>query len=362
MSREVPHIAVVGAGVFGATAALELRNAGYAVTLFESRQSIFEGASARNLFRLHRGFHYPRDHATAAQASEGFQSFVARYPESVRYLGPHYYAIARQDSLTSSDEFLLHCENIGLSALPVPVPRFLSRQVGTCFQVFEPYFDPERLKAAVQAQIQESGVELVVGSRIPPDEIRRGHDVVVVAAYSATNAVLVESGCEPVLLQYELCEVPVLQTPNLNRCSTVVLDGSFVSIAPYGDNRHLLYDVDESVLCRRIAERQPEFANFVGHLGGATLTHSAPSTQWKSIRQAASRFIGRLEDAGYLGSQFAVRVVPPGSEATDCRQTEVRWAAHDVLVVLSGKISVCVDAAERVAAEVSTRTGFSRFG
>ena len=56
--------AVVGAGIYGITAATKLRTAGYIVDLYDSESEILKKASGINQYRIHRGYHYPRSPET----------------------------------------------------------------------------------------------------------------------------------------------------------------------------------------------------------------------------------------------------------------------------------------------------------
>jgi len=66
-----PTARVLGAGIYGCMAALELAAAGFSVDLFERRQDILLGATQANQGRLHLGYHYPRSPATVAQPLSG---------------------------------------------------------------------------------------------------------------------------------------------------------------------------------------------------------------------------------------------------------------------------------------------------
>ncbi|MFN3453891.1 MAG: FAD-dependent oxidoreductase, partial [Pseudobdellovibrio sp.] len=58
-------VAIIGGGIFGATAAYILAKEGFKVTLFEKESELFGGASLFNHNRHHFGFHYPRIVQTA---------------------------------------------------------------------------------------------------------------------------------------------------------------------------------------------------------------------------------------------------------------------------------------------------------
>ena len=55
------RIAVVGGGIFGVSAAVKLARAGHQADLFEKQRDILCAASGINQYRIHRGYHYPRN-------------------------------------------------------------------------------------------------------------------------------------------------------------------------------------------------------------------------------------------------------------------------------------------------------------
>ena len=76
-------VAVIGAGAFGVTIAIELANKGHSILLFEKDGEILMGATAKSQNRLHLGLHYPRDLETAIQSKLGFIKFSKRYPTPI---------------------------------------------------------------------------------------------------------------------------------------------------------------------------------------------------------------------------------------------------------------------------------------
>ena len=99
-------VAVVGCGIFGAMTALRLAQKGASVTLFESRDDAFRGASFNNQNRLHLGFHYPRDDETARQCIRGFQRFRDEFSASIFEGFSNAYFIASQGSFVTPEEYI----------------------------------------------------------------------------------------------------------------------------------------------------------------------------------------------------------------------------------------------------------------
>jgi glycine/D-amino acid oxidase-like deaminating enzyme len=338
--------AVIGAGIFGVTAALELAAAGIDVTLYEQRDGILTGATANNVFRVHEGYHYPRDLRTARQCRDGYKSFMFGFAEATAAVtGPgsvSHYAIAAQGSLTSAGQFTRHCSQLGLTLRPADLPVLVPGSVQACFEADEFYYDPAVLRQCAHERLAAAGVRTELGCTAAPEAIAREHDIVVVTAYAGLNEVLAGLGCPPAELQYELCEVAVADAPAVTRLSLVVMDGPFVSIAPYRDGLHLLYDVVHSVHARATGHARPDWRP-----GG---------TRFAAMLASARRF-AELGGVRHAGSLYATRVVLPGMDATDGRPAKVWWAGPRVLAVLSGKVSVSADTAKAVAAQVTAKLG-----
>ena len=347
-------VGVIGGGIFGVSAALELSSLGIAVTLYEKRSDILDGATARNMFRLHRGYHYPRDADTASQARDGFRSFWRAFGDAVVGHVSHYYAIASAGSRTTVEQFRTHCDQLGLRVRTIPLPYVAVDQIEECFEVEEYYFDVSRLKRIARERLLASHVRMRLGHSGSSDEVSRAHDYVVVAAYGSINQVLQELGCPRIQLQYEVCEVPIIHAPSLRDCSIVVMDGPFVSIAPYRGGLHLLYDVVHSVHARVIGYRGDGWPAFARHLDGPPMA-SPLRTRFEPILASGRRFLTPLNDVAHIGSLFAERVVLPGVSESDKRPTLVQWVSPNVISILSGKVSVAVDAGRTVAMAIAAR-------
>jgi hypothetical protein len=165
---------------------------------------------------------------------------------------------------------------------------------------------------------------------------------VINATYSQFNRFLEWLGFQRRVLQYELCEVPIIKLPHgTPRTGVTVMDGPFCSILPMGDSddRYLLYHVEQSVLDRKIGyhyEIEP-----------------CVESNWESIRKESSEFIPIVRQSELLSSIFAVRIVSPETEIDDARKTEIISHGEGCWSVLSAKIVTAVTAAKRLAAELS---------
>jgi len=114
MKEYRPSIAVVGGGWYGSHIALVLKERGFIVTLFERGSRLFEGASGKNQFRLHAGFHYPRSFRTRSQIQSGLKEFNARLPQFVKKLDKCIYCISNSSSFLDFGTFtsIFDAENV----------------------------------------------------------------------------------------------------------------------------------------------------------------------------------------------------------------------------------------------------------
>jgi FAD dependent oxidoreductase len=331
------RVAVVGAGVYGATIAVELARAGHRIDLYERHRDLLHGATRAQQARLHLGYHYPRSLATALACKQDAARFQARFPLAVNRRNGHYYAIADRGSLTSPDAYLAFCEELDAGAKVVAAPSWLDG-VSACVRVPEALVNVVALREQLRGELRHAGVGWHRDADTDPD--RLGHDLVVMATYGRGW---------PGPLQWEVCEVARLRGtwPYAFR-SVVILDGPFCSLDPLpGRPGHLLYHVDESVHAAQVGDA-PKIPGRLAHLLDAGVVHTNQS-RWREMAATARRFFPRLGgEVAYDGSLFTVRAVLPSSDATDTRPTVIRRDGR-LLWVLAGKIDGAPAAAERVA-------------
>lgn len=332
------RVAIVGAGVFGCTTAVDLARAGARVDLFDARADILDGATARCQARLHRGYHYPRSDATALAAQAGFDEFADRFPAAVRSF-THHYVIAPGSRTTAAD-YLAFCDRLGLPYTVVDQHPAV-HTADLVVRVPEAMVGVNGLRRLLRRDLAAAGVTLHLNT---PVATLTGYDRTVWATYG-------QPWTEP--LRYEVCEVALIELGRYGRDSFVVLDGDYVSLDPYG-RVHALYDVKHSVHAANVGDRPelaPEYASLIARgRVGTSLSH-APD-----MLASAGRFLRGLDPHGrgvsiYHGSLWTVRAVLPDVDDTDERPTLVDTSGIDVRI-LSGKICTAPAAARAVTAAV----------
>lgn len=312
-------VVVIGGGLFGCCAALELDRAGHDVTLYEARSDIMCLASRVNHARLHIGYHYPRSPETARQSIEGLLSFFMEFKDFIRTGFPNYYAIAAEGSQVTVDEYRAFCADVGISLLPAwPDAECLCRdRLAACFLVREPVFDWRELAVHICRRLHS---RVCVKYCLQPTltDIDDA-DFTINCTYARVNEIQNLLGLPEIPLCYEKCSIPVFEWAH-EPIGLTVMDGPFCTVMPYGywQNHFLLYHVEQSVQ------------------GSHAIYES--SAAWLPFLPAVSR-------SYYL---YTTRVVKENPD--DARLTEIyRWPQRpNYLAVLSGKLTTAVRCAVQV--------------
>lgn len=350
-------VAVIGAGIFGATAAIKLAEAGFQADLFEKESDILQAASGINQYRLHRGYHYPRSEGTIEALRLSQKSFLAEYGEAVLTGNEHYYCIAKEKSKTSADQFLAICKKWGLPYKEVTLKSVNPAAVSLTLRVDEALIDPEKLRSIVRRNIKSAGVNLLLNTLATPALIKP-YDLVINCTYANLNWIDDNS---TQLYQFEVCEKPVLKLPAIFRNqSIVVLDGPFMCIDPLGDTGlHVMGNVVHAIHATNTGLK-PIIPDSIAPLLNKGIVKNPPITKIKSFIESATYFMPEVKAAEHIGSMFTVRTVLPNVDSTDERPTIVRKVNERLISIFSGKIGNCVQAAEEVVRLAKTAPRSSR--
>ncbi len=335
-------VAVAGAGIYGASIAIDLAERGCAVTLYDPL-GIMEAASAINQYRVHRGYHYPRSPETIREVLAARGTFIAAFREAICTGNDHYYAMPHEGSRLDPDAF----EEI-MSAHGLPLERcrpgwmdfgYLAR----CWRVEEEIYDPDLLRSLILARLAAARVNFV-NSRIGADAAAE-FDHVVYATYggSGSHAHLFPA------VRFQVAEKVLIELPeSLRRRAVVVIDGPFTAFDPYGGGKYSLFGS-----ARHTNHWETTAADFSvpapyrDVLNGRDFA-PVPFTRFDAMRADATLAIPGAAQARYIGSRFTIRVVED-DRATDQRILHIARTAANVIHVFSGKVVSAVTAARRVS-------------
>lgn len=340
-----PSIAVIGAGIFGITAALELASAGLNVTLYEEQEEILTKASNINQYRIHRGYHYPRSKETAISSKHGGDAFIEKY-KCTSPSCKHYYAIASSQTLTTAEQYKNFLDQVGLEYEECSLPQIKPGSVDLIISASEELFDPKALKVACKNYLLESNITVKTSTSFTKDLINN-YDYVVNTTYAKYNKILPRKFQQD--FQFELCEKPVLKLPKEYKgVSIVVMDGPFTCIDPLGDtDYHVMGNVVHAIHHTNVG-KIPKIPQDYLEVLDKGVVKDTPLTKVDTFIEAASSFFANIEKSSYIGSMFTVRTVLPRRDYDDARPTLVKRHTDKLYSLFSGKIVTCVDSAKEL--------------
>jgi len=333
-------VAVIGAGLFGCTAAIHAARAGHEVTLYDKASEIMVGATKANQLRLHRGYHYPRSPSTVEECRQGLATFTAEYGDAILSGGDQYYAIAK-GSKTSVDDYIRFMDAQGLEwhLADMGSHLFDELMIDAAFKVTESRVDYHKLRSIVDQSLLRSGVTVRLGQAATIG-MREEFDRIIIAGYAGTNEIAAALGCGRIELQYEMVEKPIVRLPEQYRdIGVVVMDGPFGCVDPGDKGLHLMGHVELAVRER-----------WTGTTGKDTVEQASSFTV---MATALSAYLPFMSQAEYVGSHWTARVVLPSKDATDERPTLVTQLDNQVMRIFAGKLGHAVDAAKDALAFIN---------
>lgn len=364
----MPNIAIIGGGIFGATIALSLSEAGFDVDLFERQGELIRGASLNNQNRLHLGFHYPRDIETGRQCIRGFVEFQQAFPSCINGSFVNAYLISNSNSLTSLDDYFEFCDQLGVEYAPLDLDTFPVelRNVSGGVLCREVVYDAAELRRTVLHRLYDSGVSVHLYHELQ-EILNKGpllhlkfknrpdykFDAVVNATYANINRFTEMLGHEVQENQYEYTAVPVVELAFPQSLGVTVMDGQFVTVLPYGHSgRYLLYHVKHSVVERITGKHLP--ASWLNK-ATAPLANVDKPCLFERMRYEAEAFVPALRDAVVVDHLEGPRMVLARSDATDARPSIINAVQDNYLTVFSGKIDHCLWVARDVTRHFESR-------
>lgn len=340
-------IAVIGAGIFGITTALELCK-NFEVDLFEQYDDILKSTSGINQFRVHRGYHYPRAPNTVKSLLKSEASFLRQYGQAIINDVNHYYCISSRDSLTNSTQYLDFLNKFGLEFTISELKLLDKNTIDLCVKVKESLWDPVELKKICINKLQTSNVKLHLNSKTS-ESIFKNFDFIVICTYANLNSLLSDFSESKLKYQFEICEKPIVSLSNsFQKTSIVIMDGPFMSIDPYGKTGSFVLGNVVHAIHSTNTGFIPEIPEKFIPLLNNGIVKNPPISNFDQFIKSSIEFLPEMKNAIHLGSMFTVRTVLPNFDSTDERPTIVRQISDKIFTIFSGKVPTCVEAAEEI--------------
>lgn len=350
-------IAVVGAGLYGCSAAFMLARAGHNVTIYDRSLEIMGGASAINQGRLHKGYHYPRSPETIEECLTTQDSFKAEFSNTFLKNTLTTYAIAK-DSKTSPSQFEAVCKEFDLpvAATDVEYAGLSKEHIEAAYQAHEYKIDLTALRRECINKLYAAKVKIELYTPFEPD-YADDFDFVVLAAYSNNNHLLYGLNLPMGVYRFELVEKIMVQVPEKHsNLSVVVLDGEYCSIDPswcspflyVGHVKHAVHHAHEGYF-----SDMPYY--FPLNRLNRYYSRMEDHTRFNEMMEAAAQLVPAMAQADYVGSAYTIRAVEAGVDDTDRRLSAIKQHSAKVFSIFSGKLGSAVTTAKKLTAILSKK-------
>jgi FAD dependent oxidoreductase len=338
-------IAIAGAGIYGAAAAIRLAEQGHRVTVFDPL-GIMQAASAINQYRVHSGYHYPRSPETIRETLEAREEFMEAFAPAIVRNSRHYYAIPREGSRTPLEEYENIMRSHGL-ALRSCRPDWMNFDfIDRCYEVDENIYDPDALRAVIESRIDALGMKFE--RRSFSGDARPDYDFVIWATYGLGPSREIFKVAKYQVAEKILIELP----PQLRGIALVIVDGPFTAFDPYGSStRSLFGSAKHTNHWTTTDPEEPVPARYAELLNRAEFTPFA-DTRFTAMRADCCLAVPAAKDAKYLGSRFTMRVVEDNPQQ-DRRILYVQDGLPGEIHIFSGKVVSAVKAARLVCEKIA---------
>ncbi len=354
-----PRVAVIGAGLFGCNVALEL-SPFCDVTLFEKNDDILLEASFVNQTRHHLGYHYPRSSETVKDIQTSAPLFESIYEEAIVRNLPTYYAIAKDGSNVTPEEFINFCDVHGLPYEVEDIPDGLIDKdfISLSIKVPEPIYHYPKVKELTKQLLSKSSSikinlnHLVVGASLLDNGKKRlqisnttgryaeEFDFVVNTTYAKMNTFAGWMGFMPHPVRIDVAEVLAVSLP-ISPVAVTIMDGPFGGFLPSGNtNEFILYHAKASIIDRYTPK------------DGMVVERKALKSQSIYLYEECLKLFPILEKATWLETRVAYRGVLAFHEHDDARVADVVDHGFGCWSVLSGKIQSSVQTARKIKAAI----------
>lgn len=329
-------IVVIGGGFFGARVALELARTGKTVTILERDNDLMQRASYVNQARVHGGYHYPRSLLTALRSRVNLPTFNDEYEDCIDSSFEKYYAIARQFSKVSNQQFALFCERIQAPIKPAPEAvkkLFNDDLIEDVFTVEEYAFDSAAIKRLMIRELAAANVDVRTGAEVLRvgqaagglivefDQARSGHELlagqVFNCTYSRINEVNRRAGLPELPLKHEIAEVVLIEPPTeLADKGVTIMCGPFFSAMPFPSRQLHSFTHVRYTPHTEWHEGRPDSPTRDSY---AYLADLQLRSAYPKMLADAQRYIPSLGKSRYVESLYEVKTVLPQSEGDDSR-------------------------------------------
>ena len=344
-------ILVIGGGFFGTSVAIKIKEKykKFSVTLVEKKKDIFLGASGKNQFRCHSGYHYPRSNKTIEECRASFEEFN-KYFGNTFIKSENYYAISKENSKIDFNNYLKSLDKNHLKYKIIKTNLLNTSNVEGVISVNEKIINIDLVRKKIWKYLNKLNVDVLLNKEIKlSNEVFLKYDKIILCTYDQNNNNLLEYEPKKKKYFYQLVEKILIKPhPNFYKKSIVILDGPFMCIDPYQNtNLSILGSVRGSVITEKLSITQ----NYNEHYSYLEkyLVNSFKNSKFRILKNSFKKYFNYFDDIEYFKSFYVIRATLKNKN--DDRVSKV-IKKNKLSIVFSGKWVNCIISAKKVVDEI----------
>lgn len=247
---KIYDVIIIGAGIYGLSGALNESLSKKKILIIEKEKEILTRASYVNQARVHNGYHYPRSVLTATNSARYFEKFYKDYKFAINKEFKSIYAISKEKSYITKEEFEAFCQKINIPCEKVDSNLYFKNNTISCaYETKEYVYDIELIRRKYKELISKrNNIEIQYTTYIEQVDIKDNNYIlklntgetvctncVLNTTYASINAMNEMFGFLKYEIKYELCEVELgAANKPLKDIAVTIMDGPFFSVMPFG--------------------------------------------------------------------------------------------------------------------------------
>lgn len=328
-------IAIIGGGLFGISSAIKIKEKFEFsnIDLFEKKSELLMGASGKNQFRWHRGYHYPRSEDTIRECLDSYNEF-SKYFKKAEIVSDNYYAIAKENSKTNFKDYLKVLQKNHLDFEFVNNENVKKNMIEGIVKVNESLVNIDIVRKLSKKYLKNLNINIYLNNFVNlTTEFKKKYDYIIVSTYENNNKILKLKSQN----KFQLVEKIIVKTPkNFKNKSFVILDGNFMCIDPYKDsNLSVLGHVSNSVH-KTIISDKPDFGKKFSELINNYYNERKSFSKFQYIKNDFKKYFNGIDNLEFKSSFYVVRCTKKNKEKTDERLSECKLTGN-IISIFSGK-------------------------
>ncbi len=339
-------IAIIGGGFFGISAAIKIKEKypKSIVSIYEMRNNLLLGASGKNQFRWHLGYHYPRSGETIKECKQSFNEFEKYFGQS-KIFSENFYAISKEGSNINFSNYLKILQKHKLKFEITKNHSLNLNAIEGVIKVNENIINISKARIISHKILKDLKINTFFNRKVDlTTEFKKQFDFIIIATYENNNFFLQKKE----KMKFQLVEKIIVKTPTfLKKKSYVIMDGNFMCIDPYENSKYSIIGNVKKTIHSENIDYLPKIGKKYKILIQKNYNNKKSFSKFNEVNNDYKYFFNKKENLIFHSSFFVIRCTKPYKEKTDERLTNV-GAQGKIISVFAGKWTSSFKSAEKI--------------